>query len=141
MRARKGPGLPKDNPARGEASGGLAQPRPVAVWREDGSRGGLALDALHLLSGDMDRAGELVSLEYPVVHHLLDRRAADAEVLGRLHHGNDFSILVFHPNLPARQRQGPGTLKDTRPVILYAFSRAISLLAAAIRLQSSHRSS
>jgi len=65
--------------------------------------------------GDMDRAGELVSLEYPAVHHLLDRRAADAEVLGRLHHGNDFSILVFHPNLPARQRQGPGTLKDTRP--------------------------
>jgi hypothetical protein len=37
-------------------------------------RGGLALDTLHLLPRDVDRAGELVGLEHPAFHHFLNRR-------------------------------------------------------------------
>ncbi len=47
------------------------------------SRGGLALDALHLLARDVDCAGELVGLEHPAFHHILNRRTSEAELLGR----------------------------------------------------------
>src|SRR3712207_4818787 len=44
----------------------------------------------------MDRAGEPVGLDYPAVHHLLDLRTAEAEILGGLHHGDFLATLVFH---------------------------------------------
>src|SRR5918994_1441702 len=72
-------------------------------------RGGLALDALYLLARDVDRAGELVGLEHPAFHHILDLPRSEAEILGRLHHGDFLAFFVFHPtNLLARQRRGPG---------------------------------
>src|SRR5215208_1270781 len=61
-------------------------------------RGSLALDALHLLARDVDRAGELVGLEHPAFDHILNRRRSEAEILGRFHYGDFLAVFVFHPN-------------------------------------------
>ena len=62
-------------------------------------RGGLALDALYFLAGDVDRAGELVGLEHPAFHHILDLRTSEAEVLGRLSYSDFLAVFVFHPKV------------------------------------------
>src|SRR3712207_2970634 len=73
-------------------------------------RGGLALDALYLLARDVDRAGELVGLEHPAFHHILDLPRSEVEILGRLPQGDFLAFFVFHPtNLLARQRRGLDT--------------------------------
>ncbi len=61
-------------------------------------RSGLAFDALHFLAGYVNRSGELVGLEQPAVHHLQDPRTREAEILGRLLHGDCIAILVVHPD-------------------------------------------
>src|SRR5215217_3751467 len=72
--------------------------------------GGLALDALYLLARDVDRAGELVGLEHPAFHHVLDLPRSEVEILGRLPQGNLLAVFVFHPtNLLALQRLGRDT--------------------------------
>ena len=72
-------------------------------------RGGLALDALYLLARDVDRAGELVGLEHPAFHHILDLPRSEVEILGRLRQGDFFAFFVFHPtNLLAGKYGGPG---------------------------------
>jgi hypothetical protein len=76
-------------------------------------RGSLALDALHLLPRDVDRSGELVGLEYPAFHHILNRRRSEAQILGRFPYGDFHAVFVFHSvNLPTRQRLGRDTPKD-----------------------------
>src|SRR5215211_1037820 len=73
-------------------------------------RGGLALDALYLLARDVDRAGELVGLEHPAFHHILDLPRSEVEILGRLPQGDFHAFFVFHPtNLLALQRRGRDT--------------------------------
>lgn len=72
-------------------------------------RGSLALDALHLLARDVDRTSELVGLEHPAFHHILNRRRSEAQILGRFHYGDFHAVLVIHPNnLLAGQRLEPG---------------------------------
>jgi hypothetical protein len=85
-------------------------------------RGSLALDALHLLPRDVDRAGELVGLEHPAFHHILNRRRSEAQILGRFPYGDFHAVFVFHPvNLPARQRLGPGHPEGyPGPLLTYA---------------------
>jgi hypothetical protein len=61
-------------------------------------RGSLAFDALHLLASDVDRAGELVGLEHPAFHHILNRRRSEAEILGRFRYCDFLAVFVFHPN-------------------------------------------
>src|SRR5215208_2777216 len=61
-------------------------------------RGSLALDALHLLARDVDRAGELVGLEHPAFDHILNRRRSEAEILGRFPYGDFLAVFVCHPN-------------------------------------------
>jgi len=56
-------------------------------------RSGLALDALYLLGRAVDRAGELVGLEHPAFHHILNLPTSEAEILGRLHHGDFLAFL------------------------------------------------
>ena len=73
-------------------------------------RGGLALDALYLLARDVDRAGELVGLEHPAFHHILDLPRSEVEILGRLRQGDFFAFFVFHPtNLLAGKDGGRDT--------------------------------
>jgi hypothetical protein len=60
-------------------------------------RGGFALDALYLLARNMDRTGELVGLEHPAFHHIQDLPRSEAEILGRLPHGDFLAVFVFHP--------------------------------------------
>jgi hypothetical protein len=59
-------------------------------------RGGLALYALHLLARDVDRACELVGLEHPAFHHILDLRTSEAEILGRFRYGDLLAVFVIH---------------------------------------------
>jgi hypothetical protein len=59
-------------------------------------RGGLALDPLYLLARDVDRAGEPVGLEYPAFDHIQDPLGGEAEILGRLLHGDLLAAFVFH---------------------------------------------
>jgi hypothetical protein len=50
------------------------------------------------------QAGELVGLEHPAFHHIQDLPGSEAEILGRLPHGDFLAFLVFHStNLLARQ--------------------------------------
>ena len=73
--------------SHGRTGGGPAQRRTQsqAPSFRAVSRGSLALDALHLLPRDVDRAGELVGLELPAFHHFLNRRTSEAQILGRFH--------------------------------------------------------
>src|SRR5215203_3302955 len=91
---------------------GMVAPPPISrrTQSQDPSiTGGLALDALHLLPRDVDRASEIVGLEHPAFHHILNRRRSEAQILGRFRYGDFHAVFVFHPvNLPARQRLGPG---------------------------------
>jgi hypothetical protein len=49
------------------------------------------------------QAGELVGLEHPAFHHIQDLPGSEAEILGRLPHGDFLAFLVFHStNLRAR---------------------------------------
>ncbi len=87
----------------------------AALQHFEFSRGGLAVDALHLLARDVDRAGELVSLEHPAFHHILDRRTSEAEILGSFRYGDFLAVFVFHPNnLLTRQRRGPEHPSEAR---------------------------
>jgi hypothetical protein len=70
-----------------------AKPRSACVLR-----GSLALDALHLLPRDVHRAGELLGLEHPAFHHILNRRTSEAQILGRFRYGDFLAVFVFHPN-------------------------------------------
>src|SRR5215213_5973789 len=73
-------------------------------------RGGLALDALYLLARDVDGTGELVGLEHPAFHHILDLPRSEVEILGRLPQADFLAFFVFDPtNLLARQRRGRDT--------------------------------
>ena len=62
-------------------------------------RGSLALNALHLLARDVDRAGELVGLEHPAFHHLLNRCTSETQILGRFRYGDFLAVFVFHPKV------------------------------------------
>jgi hypothetical protein len=89
-------------------------------------RGGLALDPLYLLARDVDRAGEPVGLEYPAFDHIQDLPAAEAEILGRLHHGDLLAAFVFHPKITSSsgKERGQDTPKDTAARLV---SKAASL--------------
>src|SRR3954470_6307060 len=58
-------------------------------------RGGLALDAFYLLARDVDGTGELVGLEHPAFHHILDLPGGEVEILGRLPQGDFLAVFVF----------------------------------------------
>jgi hypothetical protein len=60
--------------------------------------GSLVLDALHLLPRDVHRASELLGLEHPAFHHILNRRTSEAQILGRFRYGDFLAVFVFHPN-------------------------------------------
>jgi hypothetical protein len=61
-------------------------------------RGSLALDALHLLARDVDRASELLRLEYPAFDHILNLPRSEVEILGRFPYGDSHAVFVFHSN-------------------------------------------
>jgi hypothetical protein len=76
-----------------------------ALWRC------LALDAFHFLARDVDGSSEPLGLDNPAFDHVLYLPAGEAEVLGRLYHGDLVAVLVFHAtNLLARQVRDRTTL-------------------------------
>src|SRR5918994_1335103 len=90
---------PNDDPRRTRRRENVPVPAHPRKAEVRVLRGGLALDALHLLARDVDRAGELVGLEHPAFHHILNRRTSEAEILGRFRYGDFVAVFVFHPKV------------------------------------------
>src|SRR3954466_15588579 len=84
-------------------------------------RGGLALDAFYLLARDVDGTGELVGLEHPAFHHILDLPRSEVEILGRLPQADFLAFFVFDlTNLLARQRRRRDTPHKDTPALSLA---------------------